>query len=128
MKISLAVQTSSRFKVFHRVRLHAAPVASGGERERQVPSFALRHLVVDKGQPARTFVPHPAPVSLHPRVGRHLHLHLLLLVLPVHLRRGSQNSIYSWGCRWAGHKSITIYIGKKKTVSIDTSVSFQFHL
>lgn len=95
-KISLAVQTVSRFKVFHLVGLHAAPVVlsvcgggGGGDGKRvgRASSSVLRHSVVDEGQPARTFVPHPAAVSLHPGVGRHLHLHLLLLVLLVRLRR-----------------------------------------
>lgn len=50
------------------------------QAERSGPS------VVNERQPARPFVPHPAAVPLHPRVGRHLHLHLLLLLFSVRLK------------------------------------------
>lgn len=80
MKISLAVQTGAA-NVSVTASSSALPPRGSG-RVVRAPSSSF----VAEGQPARTFVPHPAPVPLHPRVGRHLHLHLLLLLLPVQLR------------------------------------------
>lgn len=84
MKISLAVQTGAA-NVSVTASSSALPPRGSGRVvrvRRRAPSSSF----VAEGQPARTFVPHPAPVPLHPRVGRHLHLHLLLLLLPVQLR------------------------------------------
>lgn len=79
MKISLAVQTGAA-KCF--CNSFFFRFASTQLRPRCPASSSF----VAEGQPARAFVPHPAPVPLHPRVGRHLHLHLLLLLLPVELQ------------------------------------------
>lgn len=141
-KISLAVQTSSKSSctVFQQACLHATPVvlfvggSGGGDGKgrrvcvmhRAPPAPVLRPSLVDEGQPARTFVPHPAAVSLHPRVGRHLHLHLLLLVLPVHLRRQravSQIQTYSETGPWTyWSNSITFHWNCTRLKASDASV------
>lgn len=69
---------------------------------------SLWRSVIDECQPARSLVPHPATVPLHPRVSRHFYLHFLLLLLSVHLKdthKGHANSVHGTATT-AGHRSL----------------------
>lgn len=68
----------SRFVSTQRSLHHLCMLAGASVQEGELS-------VISKGQPARALVPHPTAVSLHPRVGCHLRLHLLFLLLSVHL-------------------------------------------